>query len=202
MYKIAITGVIGAGKSTMGRILVQKYGRNFISADALAKKAICPNSPGYFQLLKLLGPEYLGLNNCFDTQKIAQSVFRTPLLLYQIESIIHPIVRILMQEEEQTLRFAGQQSVFYEIPLLFEKQWERLFETRIVVAIEPEKQKKRLQKYRRLSPMDIKNRMRFQIPQEKKIKKADHVIWNNSSLKELEKQIFLYLSKTSNKDLF
>ena len=189
IHKIAITGVIGAGKSTVGLILT-RCGMNFISADVLARQAIAPHSLGYLKLLKLLGPEYLGTDGFFDNQKIAQTAFQKKSILYQIESIIHPIVWDLMQKKEQKLRLSGQNTVFYEIPLLFEKKLESFFDTWVVIAIDPEKQKNRLKQYRNLSHTEVKNRMQFQTTQTDKTKKADYVIWNNSSLKKLENQVF------------
>lgn len=189
MRKIAVTGIIGSGKSTIGSIL-KKKGMSFISADALVTRTIAPNNPGHTKLLTLLGPEYLDTKGHFNTQKIARAAFQNKSLLYQIESIIHPIVWNLIQEEEQKLRFSGKKLVFYEIPLLFEKQWESFFDCIIVIAIDPQIQKKRLQQYRHFTCEEIKNRMQFQISQEEKMKKADHIIWNNSSLKALEKQVF------------
>ena len=189
MQKIAITGTIGAGKSTVGQLL-EKKGISFISADALTRQAIAPHTPGYSKLLKLLGPEYLNTNGCFNTQKMATIAFRNNSLLRQIESIVLPIILELMRKKEKTLYFSGEKVVFYEIPLLFEKKWEHLFDIRIVVATDPEKQKNRLKKYRNLSLEEVNNRMQHQMSQEEKIKKADYTIWNNSSLKELEKQTF------------
>ncbi len=74
--------------------------------------------------------------------------------------------------------------------MLFEKNWGPFFDTCVVIAIDPAKQIKRLKENRNFDTKDIENRMRFHIPQEKKIKKADYVIWNNSSLADLEKQVF------------
>ena len=189
MRKIAITGIIGSGKSTVGLIL-KNEGMSFISADVLVRKAIAPNNPGHIKLLELLGPEYLDTKGYFKPQKIAAVAFQNKPLLYQIESIIHPIVWDLMQKEEKKILFSGKKMGFYEIPLLFEKKWENFFDLTIVIAIDTQKQNSRLQQHRNLNCKEIKNRMQFQISQEEKIKKADHVIWNNSSLKVLEKQVF------------
>ncbi len=189
MRKIAITGIIGAGKSTVGLIL-QNMKMDFISADVLARKAIAPQKPGYIKLLDLLGSQYLNDQGYFDTQKIAEKAFQNQALLYQIESIIHPVTQDLMQKAEEKLLSAGKTVVFYELPLLFEKKKEYFFDTKVVIAIDSKKQKNRLQKYRNLKLKDIENRMKFQMSQSEKIKGADYVIWNNLSLDHLKKQVF------------
>ena len=198
MNKIAITGVIGSGKSTVSSILI-KYGMNVISSDTLAKEAIFPHTPGYQKLLKLLGPKYLEKNGSFNTKKIAVTAFKNQSLLSQIEYIIHPIVWNLIRKKEKQLLFEGKNTFFYEIPLLFEKKLEFFFDTRIVIAIDPKEQKNRLKKYRNMNTQEIEERMQFQVPQPEKIKKADHVIWNNSSIKELERQIYHLINKINMK---
>ena len=189
MNKIAITGIIGSGKSTVGTILT-KQGMNFISSDLLSKEAILPQTSGYQELLKLMGPKYLEKNGHFNIKKIATVAFVNKPLLSQIENIIHPKVWDLIKKKEKKLLSKGVNTVFYEVPLLFEKKWDAFFDTWIVIAIDSEKQKKRLKKYRQMNTEEIKNRMQFQIPQIEKIKKADYIIWNNSSIKELEQQVY------------
>ena len=191
--KIAITGVIGAGKSTVGLIL-KNYGMSFISADVLARQAIAPSSPGYFKLLQLLGKEYLEIGGHFNTKKIAKKVFQDKDLLHQIESITHPIIWKLLKKQEKHFLFLGQKAVFCEVPLLFEKNWEDSFDIKVVIAIDLKNQQNRLKKSRKWSTTGIMNRMQFQIPQPDKIKQADYVIWNNSSIKELKKQVFRLIS--------
>ena len=87
MHKIAITGIIGSGKSTVGDILT-KQGMNFISSDLLSKEAIAPDTSGYQELLKLLGSQYLEKNGHFNTKKIATAAFKNKSLLSQIENIM------------------------------------------------------------------------------------------------------------------
>ncbi|MDE0518770.1 MAG: dephospho-CoA kinase [Bdellovibrionales bacterium] len=104
LNKIAITGLIGSGKSTVGLILTKK-GINFISTDELAKQAITPSSPGYHKLLKLLGPKYLTKDHFFDTSKIANEVFQNGPLLKKMENIIHPIIQNLMKKKTMSYFF-------------------------------------------------------------------------------------------------
>ena len=196
--KIAITGVLGAGKSTTGQILV-RLGHSFISADVLSRKAIAPDGPAFQPLLKLLGPTYLNKKGHFDTQKVAHCLFQDPKLLQKAEKIIHPKVYDLLNQtgrkptgRKPTGRKPTGSALslsFYEIPLLFEKHWDRFFLKTVVIAIDPEKQVQRLQKKRGFSLQEIKDRQHFQMSQEEKIQKADYVIWNNDTEHALEKKI-------------
>ena len=190
MHKIAITGIIGSGKSTMG-FLLEEMGLDFISADLLAKQAFRPDQITYAPLLKLLSTKYLDQDRKnFNFQKVAESAFQDQKLLSQIEVIIHPFVWNLMQKKINKLESTGKKVVFCEVPLLFEKKWENRFDTVIVVAISPKQLKRYLKE-----PEETKKRMQFQISQEEKIKRADYVIWNLDSLEELRNQV-LNLVKT------
>ena len=192
--KIAITGVLGAGKSTVGQILARQ-GWPFISADDLNRQAIAPNGPAFQPLLKLLGPKYLNEQGFFDTKKIAQKAFSEKKLLQAIEDRTHPLIYDLLKEQEKKWIFSKKKLFFYEIPLLFEKKWEPLFAKKVVVAIDRRTQIQRLQQNRSLSLKDIENREQFQLTQAEKIKKADYVIWNQGSLRELEQKITPFLSQ-------
>ena len=124
-----------------------------------------------------------------------------------MEEIIHPKIYELLKEQEkkgvlspnppQKHKFSNQVDkkplFFYEIPLLFEKNWDPLFSKKVVIAIDPKKQISRLQQNRDLSLKEIKVRLRFQLSQAEKIKKADYVIWNNGSLKDLEIKVKQHL---------
>ena len=199
MRKIAITGVMGAGKSTVGQILV-RHGLPFISADALNREAIKPpEGPAYKPLFQLLGPGFISENGLFDTRKIARRAFRDPKMLQDIESLLHPIIWDLMKKKEKTGPFLKKNLLFYEIPLLFEKKWERFFSVRVLIALDPTKQISRLQQNRNLSLGEIEDRIRFQGTQAEKAKKADYVIWNNGTLGELEKEIQSLINKLSSK---
>ena len=188
MYKVALTGVIGVGKSTSGAIL-KCHGMTVISTDDLAKKALVPKTSPYKKLLSLLGPEYLQKNQYFNRTLVAKTLFKQNRLLSQFESVIHPtIIRLMKTEEEKALK-KKETLIFYEVPLLFEKNLEKLFDIIITIAIQPTKQLQRLRQHRNWNKAMIEARMQYHISQKDKIKKADYVIWNNSSLKNLESKL-------------
>ena len=198
IHKTALTGVIGAGKTTAGRLLA-KHNLPFISLDALAQQALEPGEKAYKKLLSLLGGGYLNEDKSFNRALTAKKIFQDKKLLSQFESVIHPIIMNLMKKEEKKALNTSSTSkktadiekkmIVYEVPLLFEKNLNKLFDTVIVLALSPEKQLYRLQKSRKWNKEDLQLRLQHHIPQEDKIKKADYVIWNDSSLKNLEIQL-------------
>ena len=194
MYKIALTGVIGVGKSTSGAIL-KCHGMTVISTDDLAKKALKPQTSSYKKLLSLLGPEYLQKNQYFNRTLVSKILFTQKCLLSQFESVIHPAIIQLMKREEEKALKKKENLIFYEVPLLFEKNLEMLFDTIITIAVQPSKQLQRLRQYRNWNKSMIEERMQYHIHQKDKIKKADYVIWNNSSLKSLEFQLLKCISQ-------
>lgn len=192
---MALTGIMGAGKSTVGALL-HKKGFHVVSADQLARLAIFPHTFGWHQLVQLLGVQYLKQDGYFDRARIADLVFREPEMLKKIEDIIHPIIWDLIKKKEYAADQSGVKIIFFEIPLLFEKNLDRFFDISLLIAVDQDKQRDRLHKNKGLSTVNILSRMQFQIPQQEKIKKADYVIWNNSSLKDLENQISEFLKNT------
>ena len=83
MYKIALTGVIGTGKSTVGTIL-KCHGMRVISMDDLAKKALMPHTNSYKKLLSLLGPEYLYKNKYFNRTLVSEKIFKEPCFIVSV----------------------------------------------------------------------------------------------------------------------
>ncbi|MEY3434123.1 MAG: hypothetical protein RL057_503, partial [Actinomycetota bacterium] len=91
MLKVAVTGGIGSGKSSVGEIL-QELGAVIIDSDELARTVIERGSPGYDQVLAAFGDEILTAGE-IDRAKLAGLVFTEPELLKKLEGIVHPLVR-------------------------------------------------------------------------------------------------------------
>ncbi len=193
MKTVVLTGIMGVGKSTVGDLLKVR-GFSVISADQLAREVTAHHSPTYHKLVQLLGIKYLKKNGFLDRARIAHLVFHEVELLKKVEKIVHPAILDLIKKKEQAKSLAGELVCFFEIPLLFEKKLENLFDLSVLIAMSETKRHALLRKNRGLSSMDISARTKLFIPQEEKLKKVDYIIWNNFSLKNLEKKVdhFLY----------
>ncbi len=90
---LGITGGIGAGKSTVLDYLAKTYGASVVKCDELAASLQKQGGSCYEPMLQLFGREVLLEDGEFDRNKIAQLVFADPVLLDNLNRIVHPKVK-------------------------------------------------------------------------------------------------------------
>ena len=189
--KIAVTGGIGAGKSSLCQFF-KDWGWPVISADTEAKKALIEGSPLYPSLLKLFNKKP---NEVLNSKEIAKEIFSNSSLKKKFESIVHPyIFKCILQKEKELTDYSH---IFYEIPLLFETSSSSYFNQIILVICSKKLQKERVIKRMNLSPEEAKLRMNAQEDHKTKIKQSNIIVENNGSLEDLKKQAIGVLQKLS-----
>ena len=190
MKKIGITGVIGAGKSCAIQIL-KTCGYTILDCDRINDELLLPSQKGYRCLVETFGDGILGSDGRIDRVKMSNQIFSDPIKKERAEAILHPMIK---QEINQRIQAHAQESiVFVEVPLLYETGWETSFDEVWVIASDEELIWKRLMEYRGINEAEARRRMHHQLPQEVKIQKADHVLWNNSDKESLKQQIYAIL---------
>src|SRR6188472_3662528 len=95
---IGITGPIGCGKSTVGRMLAE-LGGTVIDADVLARRATEPGRATLPQIRERFGAGVFDDDGNLDRAAVARIVFQDADALSALEGIIHPEVRVLVDEE-------------------------------------------------------------------------------------------------------
>ncbi len=185
MLWIGLTGGLASGKTSVADIL-RKKNIAVVCADALARIAVEPGAPGLKAVVAQFGKDILTTSGSLDRKKLANKVFGQKERLLQLEAIIHPIVRRLASEAREKLKIKGEQLAFYDVPLLFEKKMEELFDKIVVVFTTEENQRLRAISRDKTNEKDVKERMSHQMALKEKINFADFVIENNAGLRELE----------------
>lgn len=183
--KIAVTGGIAAGKSTVCR-LFEEFGAFVLSSDEIVHKLLDPSTILGKKVIKLLGEDIV-VGACISRRRVAQKVFSdSPVLLNELEKLIHPEVqRVIETKYEAVVQLNKYLFFVVEIPLLFESGQERYYDKIIVIASDEEKCRKRFH----FDAKQYKLRSQRLMPIEKKIEQADFVIENNGTLENLRQTI-------------
>lgn len=186
MKKIALTGVIGAGKSTVIQTL-QEAGIIVLDADQINHELMEPGNTIYDDIIHAFGNEILDEEHRINHKKLSDLIFMDKEKKEQLEAISHPrirdeIMKRLHEHESEVM-------VAVEVPLLFEVKWESYFDEIWVIACDEERLLKRLIQYRGFQREDALKRLHQQMDQDEKIKRADVVLYNNGSIEDLKRQV-------------
>lgn len=187
MIRVGLTGTLGAGKSTVGR-LFESWGARRLDADRLARQAVEPGRPAHGRIRKAFGEEVLAPDGTLDRSALRRIVFRDPAARRRLEEIVHPEVGALRREALQRARREGVTVVVEEIPLLFEVGMEDEFDLVVVVDAPAEVRAERLREARGLTREEFEAMDAAQLPAEEKRGRADRVIHNDGSREALTRR--------------
>ncbi|HEH0879694.1 TPA: dephospho-CoA kinase [Staphylococcus aureus] len=184
---IGLTGGIASGKSTVSELL-SVFGFKVVDADKAAREAVKKGSKGLAQVREVFGDEAIDENGEMNRRYMRDLVFNHPEKRLELNAIIHPIVRDIMEEEKQEYLKQGY-NVIMDIPLLFENELENTVDEVWVVYTSESIQMDRLMQRNNLSLEDAKARVYSQISIDKKSRMADHVIDNLGDKLELKQNL-------------
>jgi len=178
--RIAITGGFGSGKSAVLG-LFRAEGANILDADKIAKKQL--RNPEILKKLKKIFPQAFAGKN-ISRKKLASEIFVSKKKRRALEALIHPRVKEHILRECSRART---KLTAVEVPLLYEAGWEKLFDEVVVVSASRDVIQKRLAQ-KGFAKEEIEKRAKAQMALQEKRKKADWVIQNSGSKKELKKR--------------
>ncbi|MBU6379819.1 MAG: dephospho-CoA kinase [Acidobacteria bacterium] len=184
MLVVALTGGIGAGKSTVAQFFAQ-LGALVIDADQLSRLAIERGTDGFAEVMMRFGDEVI-INGDIDRRKLAEIVFSDSKARADLEEIIHPKVQALFAEAVADLN--PEDILIYEIPLLVETGAAEKFDYIITVEADLELRKKRLIKMG-LYISQIEKRISAQATPEARAAIANTVIRNDGDEDALLRQV-------------
>lgn len=176
--RLGLTGGLGSGKSTVSQILVE-LGAAVVDADELAREAVVPLTPAWQAIVDRFGRRYLLPGGTLDRRQLGQRVFTDPEARRDLEAIVHPEVRRLMEERAERLEEAGVKVVVFDVPLLYEAGLASEMDKVAVVFAPPETQLKRVMARDDLDEEEARRRLAAQWPLSVKVPLADYVIDNS-----------------------
>ena len=184
---IGLTGGIATGKSTVSELLTA-FGFKVVDADIAARKAVAKGTKGLEQVRAAFGDSAITEEGEMDRKYVGEIVFNHPEKRLELNDIVHPIVREIMEEEKQSYLNQGY-DVIMDIPLLFENELQNTVDEVWLVYTSESIQIERLMERNQLSLEDAKARVYSQISIDKKSRMADHVIDNLGDKLELKQNL-------------
>lgn len=184
MIRLAITGSIGMGKSTVAKMF-ERAGVPVFDADAVVRE-LQANDSG---IIASIGRRFGGTvsNGVLDRDALSRAVLSSPAELDALEAIVHPAVQAArLHFIEQN---ANRPSLLFDIPLLFETGGEDAFDKIIVVSAPAEVQRKRVLARPGMTREKFDAILELQMPDEEKRRRADFVIDTSVDLSTTERQV-------------
>jgi dephospho-CoA kinase len=205
MLRVGLTGGLGSGKSTIGR-LFSDLGAAVIDADAIGRRLMEPGEDVYDQIVASFGPTVVRADGSLDRRALAGLAFSGGRL-FELNRIVHPAV-IAAQEEWMRGIFAAEPGAvaIVESALVFEASrdasgavpgWKNRFD-RIILVTAPEDLKIRRFIERSLAlgttdvtalEADARRRLAAQIPDAEKAPHCDWILENSRDLSKLREEV-------------
>ena len=191
---IAITGGIGSGKSTFCSKLKER-GFKIHSSDEQVAKIYKNPEKKFVTYLRTIGLSKSISKKNIDKKIISKIIFENKQIRKKLELYIFKIVRKKRSDFIKKEKQKKTKLIFIDIPLLFENNLEKQFNTVISIIASKRVRLKRLKKTRKMTENQFKNITRSQTSDVIRKKKSDYVIYNNSTLKDYKIKINKLISK-------
>jgi dephospho-CoA kinase len=189
-FVLGLTGSIGMGKSTVGRMF-QSLGVPVFDADAIVRRLQGPDGA----LVNAIEAAIPGTTSAdgVDRARLGAAVFGDPAALARLEAIVHPAVRAA--RAEFLLEHAGARLVVFDIPLLFEKGSAGEVDAVLVVSAPPDVQRARVLARPGMTAERFAQILALQLPDAEKRARADYVIDTGGALVETKAAVAALVDK-------
>jgi dephospho-CoA kinase len=186
MLSVALTGNIGAGKSTVAE-LFRRWGATIIDSDQLVREAQMPGQPALLEVAGRFGRQMIRPDGTLDRARLRAFVLADPRDLEALNAIMHPEVHRRRRELLAEARERGDRIVVSDIPLLFEAADPSEFDAVVLVDAPESIRRQRLRQSRSLPEHELDQLIAVQLPADSKRLRSDYVIENEGDHPALER---------------
>jgi dephospho-CoA kinase len=177
MYKIGLTGGIGSGKSRVADLLAE-WGAAVIDTDVIAHELTAPGGEAIEPIRQHFGPDVIAATGALDRQAMRELVFASPEARQQLESIIHPMIKSVVQQRADVAHGCY---LVIVVPLLVESgQWRNRVDRICVVDCDEATQIERVRARSGLTQETITRIMSAQATRRERLAVADDTVLNDA----------------------
>lgn len=194
---IALTGGIGAGKSTAARIMGE-FGAYVIDWDDVARAVQQPGEAAWQQIAKRW-PQVIGADRQIDRAALGAIVFADHEQLSALEAITHPAIRrAAFAQGTRASWQAGslaEHMVVHEIPLLVESGLADRFDVVVSVEAPSDLRIDRLQQSRAMTAQQAAARIQAQASDTERRAIATYTLDSSGTISEMRRDIHALLTQ-------
>jgi len=189
MFKLGVTGSIGAGKSAASQRLVER-GALVSNSDDVAKSILFSDRSILEQLLHYFGSKILDTaTGKLDSKNLAAAAFQNPSHQAFLNQLLHPKVREATRQRMLLAMNEGVKLFVVDAPLIFETGLNAELDAVLVVTAPLEIRQQRVFDRSGISPEDFIARDNLQWPEVQKVAAADYVVVNDGTKENLYRRI-------------
>lgn len=177
VFRVALTGGIASGKSTVARLFAA-LSVPVIDSDVIAREVVHKGQPALAAIRERFGQSVLAPDGTLDRAALRQRIFSNPEEKQALEDILHPRIRALMAQRSAT---AGGPYQIFEIPLLAETGGREFVDRVLVIDCDPERQIERVLARDGVQREHAEQILAQQATREQRLAIADDVIVNDTS---------------------
>ena len=188
--RLGLTGGIGSGKSTVADMFVV-LGAVVIDADGISRSLTAPHGAAIETIKQQFGEDTIGADGSLNRDRMRDLVFTDIDARKCLEAIIHPLIKLEMQRQDEAAVASGVRLIVYDIPLLVEsKNWRPRLDKILVVDCLEQTQIKRVIRRSTLKTADVEKIIASQASRKMRNSAADIVIFNDSiTVEQLREQV-------------
>ncbi|MBI2138099.1 dephospho-CoA kinase [Candidatus Woesearchaeota archaeon] len=186
---LGITGIFGSGKTSVAELFA-KHGFLHINADEIGHRLI-ERKDVRDNIIRLFGKDILD-DGKIDRGRLKKIVFSDARKLTKLNSLLHPAI---LREIKNKIKANAGRDVAVDAPLLIEADGTKLVDKVVVVKITKKEQLRRLLAKGKWTKKEISQISRSQMPQGERLKYADFVVDNSSSLQDTGEAVKNVLGK-------
>ncbi|MDR1619699.1 MAG: dephospho-CoA kinase [Clostridiales bacterium] len=188
--RIGLTGGIGAGKTTAANYL-RKLGVYVLDADDASRMAVEPDSAGLAALVLRYGRRILLQGGELDRARLADIIFSSAEERAAVEALLHPpTIQLMRALEDDYKKRCPTAPVVWDVALLIETGMHTFMDEVWLVVADDEMRAARVMRRDRCTKEQAYVRIYSQMPQYDKIKYADKVVHNSTTLEEFHWQVY------------
>ena len=185
MLIIGLTGGIGSGKSAVSDKF-KSLGITVVDADVAARTVVEPGQPALAEIERHFGSNILNQEGVLDRAQLREIIASDSEERVWLESVLHPKIgeQIAKELAESTSPYT-----IYVAPLLLETNSQKMCSRVLVVDVPKEIQIQRTAERDKVSEIQIEKIVAVQMERKERLEKADDVLVNTGTIKELEQQV-------------